>query len=99
MKTILFALSLMFVAAQQPIPMPPPGNPNHEEPAPGARCLHEGTHGVTAAQACACHAECMENRDGNGEPNGTFTRAEDNARCRSACHKDHCGCLSDCETS
>lgn len=98
MKAIVLSLALLLASVMQQPSMPPPGNPNHEEPAPGMNCVHEGP-GVPAEHACACHATCMENRNGNGEPDGTFTKIEDNARCRAACFKSRCSCLSDCETS
>jgi hypothetical protein len=90
-------LLVLALAAQEPS-MPPPGNPNHEEPLPGMSCVHEGP-GVPATHACVCHATCMENRGPNGEPDGTFSKVEDNVKCRAACHKTHCACKSDCETS
>ena len=97
MKTLLLlAFVLAVVGAQDGPVLPPPGNPGHVEPPPGARCVHAGP-GVSAAQACACVPTCMENRDGNGELDGTERRIEDVVRCRVACHPKHCACLSNCE--
>jgi len=95
----MLVVLLLAMAAGQGPSMPPPGNPGHVEPAPGALCVHEGQPGADAGHVCSCHATCMENRDGNGEPNGTFTKQEDNAKCRAACFKHSCACASDCETS
>lgn len=81
--------------ALQDVPMPPPGgNPDHSEPAPGAFC----THGGSAAHACACESTCEPILDGNGDPipGAGERRVEDNAKCRAACHKDHCHCPSPC---
>lgn len=95
MKSLILTIALAILAAQSP-PMPPPGNPDHQEPAPGAFCRHDGP-GVDADHACACQPTCMEDRDGNGEPTGGVTRQEDNVRCRAACHPKHCQCVSNCE--
>lgn len=95
MKSLLLILALLAAGAQEPS-MPPPGNPDHQQPAPGAYCQHAGP-GVTDAHACACEPTCMDGHDGNGDPDGTVHRGEDNARCRAACHPKACRCISNCE--
>ncbi len=97
MRILLLTISLLFAAgAQQHPAMPEPGNPGHQEPAPGAMCVHAGP-GVDAGSACACEPKCMDGHDPDGTPNGEVNRQEDNARCRAACHPKHCACVSNCE--
>ncbi len=75
--------------------MPPPGNPDHVEPAPGMFCAHGPS--VPAGQACSCEPKCMDNRDEAGNPDGTTYRQEDLVKCRAACHPKACRCVSNCE--
>lgn len=86
-RAIAIMLLTLGVAAQD-IPMPPPGNPGHLPPPPGAYCSHGGGE----AHDCACQPLCVDNVDENGTPDGTQRRQEDNSKCRAACHPKHCHC-------
>ncbi len=96
MRTTLLALVLLLAGAQQHPPMPEPGNPGHQEPAPGAMCVHAGP-GVDEGSACHCEPKCMEGHDEEGNPNGTQYRTEDTLRCRASCFPKRCACVSNCE--
>ena|SRR6478609_8586940 len=79
------------LSAQSPLPSPPEGNPNHEEPAPGSNCVHNP---ADSNHNCNCHKRCEQNPDGTN----SAIVVEDNVRCRSACYKNHCACRADnCE--
>ena len=95
--TVLLALSLLgsigplapshCLMAQGTTP-PPASNPNHEEPGPGVTCVHDEKD---PAHNCACHRECKQNTDEEGNPAQGGYLAED-SRCRVYCFKDHCHC-------
>lgn len=75
-------------SGQDPV-MPPEGNPEHVQPPDGAYC----DHSTRPAHACACHAQCVENKD------GTIAIQEDREHCRANCYKKHCHCPADkCKT-
>lgn len=82
-------------AALQGPPMPPPGNPNHDEPAPGAFC-HMAGETPDPGHDCACEKKCVSGTDADGHDDGTLVEVEDNVRCRAACHKRHCNCQTAC---
>ena len=65
--------------------MPPPGNPDHAEPPPGAFC----SRSPKPEHSCKCHATCVENED------GTIAIQEDGAHCRAYCYKKACHCPVD----
>jgi hypothetical protein len=82
---------MMPMAMAQSVPSPPEGNPNHEEPAPGANCVHNPE---VPDHNCNCHKKCEPNPDGTN----SAVVIEDNVRCRSACFKSHCSCRAEnCE--
>ncbi len=95
MRTILLALVLLLAGAQQHPAMPPEGNPGHQEPVPGAVCVHAGP-GVDEGSACHCEPKCMDGHDQEGNADGTQYRQED-PKCRAYCFKTHCSCQSNCE--
>ncbi len=74
--------------------LPPAGNPGHEEPIPGANCVHDDKD---PAHNCACHRECKQNTDGEGNPaSGGYV--QEDPMCRVYCYKDHCHCpIHNCE--
>lgn len=85
------------MAAQDPLgpPPPAPGNPGHEEPAPGSHCARAGDPGVDAAHACACHHTCKPNTETDEDGNVTTVpgeHLEENAQCRVYCFKNACRC-------
>jgi hypothetical protein len=44
-----------------------------------------------AAHNCACHRECKQNTDDDGNPaEGVFV--QEDPKCRVYCFKDHCHC-------
>ncbi len=87
---------MMPMAMAQSIPSPPDGNPNHEEPAPGAHCVHDATD---ASHNCKCHRVCEQNKDDNGNPTQGQRVIED-PKCRSFCYAKSCNCPTDgCELS
>ncbi|HUK35050.1 MAG TPA: hypothetical protein VLV86_14120 [Vicinamibacterales bacterium] len=68
--------------------LPAPGNPGHKEPAPGEHCVHDASD---AAHNCACHRECKQNTDEDGNlVDGAHV--QEDAKCRVYCFKDHCHC-------
>ena len=68
--------------------LPDAGNPGHQEPAPGANCVHNAKD---AAHNCACHRECKQNTDEEGNPvQGAYV--QEDPKCRVYCYKDHCHC-------
>ena len=91
-------LAGFLVTAQQgDPPMPPPGNPNHEEPLPGAFCAPPGVQPYPAHD-CSCMPKCMEPHGEDEDGNQIVyppTREED-PKCRAYCHKKFCTCPSDC---
>lgn len=76
------ALVLALLVAQ----LPPPGNPEHKEPAPGQSCVHNTKD---PAHHCACQRVCSEYEDDDGH---LQIYVQEDAQCRSYCYKDHCHC-------
>jgi hypothetical protein len=74
--------------------LPGAGNPGHHEPAPGANCVHDAND---AAHNCACHRECKQNTDDDGNPSeGAYV--QEDPKCRVYCFKDHCHCpVNNCD--
>lgn len=62
--------------------LPPPGNPEHKEPAPGQSCVHNTKD---PAHNCACKRECVEGAEGT-------EYVQEDPQCRSYCFKTHCHC-------
>lgn len=93
MTRLAFVAALLLALAQTPAPpMPPEGNPGHQEPAPGAFCAHNDPN---PAHACSCQRECVPSEDADGKQ--TIEVKED-AKCRAFCFKDHCHCpAKNCE--
>jgi hypothetical protein len=74
--------------------LPAPGNPGHERPAEGARCVHNEQD---AAHNCSCHRECKQNTDEDGNP-AQGAHVQEDPKCRVYCFKDHCHCpVDNCE--
>lgn len=84
-----FPMTSALYAQQGGPPMPPSGNPDHQEPAPGASCHHAREGSPDSGHDCACHRECKENDD------GTLSEVED-SQCRAWCFKDRCACPTAC---
>ena len=71
--------------------LPAPGNPGHQQPAPGESCVHNTND---PAHNCTCHRECKQNTDDDGNPaEGVFV--QEDPKCRVYCFKDHCHCPVD----
>lgn len=87
MKTALLLAALLALGAQAP--MPPPGNPGHQQPAPGQACKHDAKD---PAHNCNCHRECKQNSDEDGNPAPGEYVQEDYSKCRASCYQDHCHC-------
>jgi len=77
------------------VPMPPPGNPNHEQPTEGNACRAPGAT-PDPFHDCACEPRCMDGTDEFGQPDGTMYRTEDTSKCRAACHPKFCLCPNPC---
>jgi len=74
--------------------LPAPGNPDHERPPDGERCVHNDRD---PAHNCSCHRECKQNTDddGNAVQGG---HVQEDPKCRVYCFKDHCHCpVANCE--
>lgn len=84
------------VSAQGGPPMPPPGNPEHQEPAPGSSCHTPDQRRPDAAHECACHRTCVEGTDNEGNPDGSLHEVEDRVNCRANCYRSRCNCSSPC---
>ncbi len=90
------ACMMPVASAQQSPPSPPEGNPGHEEPAPGAHCVHDN---ADASHNCTCHRTCEQNKDDNGNPTQGQRVVED-PKCRSYCFYKSCSCPTEnCELS
>ena len=74
--------------------LPAPGNPGHQQPAPGESCVHNASD---PAHNCACHRECKQNTDDDGNPTeGAYV--QEDPKCRVYCFKDHCHCpIENCD--
>ena len=81
---LLAPMVFVVIALAQVPPMPPPGNPGHQEPPPGAFCQHPSVD-PDPAHACECQKACQMNED------GSVTIIEDR-NCRAWCFKRHCHC-------
>lgn len=68
--------------------LPAPGNPGHQEPAPGDSCVHDAKD---PAHNCTCHRECRQNTDDDGNP-APGAYVQEDPKCRVYCFKDHCHC-------
>jgi hypothetical protein len=74
--------------------LPAPGNPGHQRPAPGERCVHDASD---PAHNCACHRECKQNTDDDGNP-AEGAHVQEDPKCRVYCFKDHCHCpIENCD--
>jgi len=90
MRGTLLAFAVAFAMAQGPVP--PPGNPGHQQPPPGAACVHNMKD---PAHNCTCHREC---KDTEGEDGKQETFVQEDPKCRVFCYKEHCHCpISNCE--
>lgn len=104
----LLMLAIAFALSQSPSqPFP-----NHELPPQNWFCVPANTHHdpATDAHACACLGMqekpdpdklCVRpppNENGD-DTEGVPSEPNDNAKCKTYCHKDHCTCITQCESS
>jgi hypothetical protein len=99
----LSALVVMLALAAQdrpiPDPMPPPGNPNHEDIAEGNFCHHPIEGHPDPAHDCACTPTCSlqdVDHDEDGNIDGQQYVRSESVMCRAWCHKTHCHCPDPC---
>lgn len=62
----------------------------HVEPPKGWTCVNGSK--APADHACACHRTCAWN------PETKQVEEHEDAKCRSYCFRDHCACLSECDS-
>lgn len=70
-------------------PMPPSGNPGHEEPAPGAACHHPVDQVSDPSHDCHCERKCEMDDEGR-------TTTVEDPKCRAFCYRSHCHCGDMC---
>lgn len=94
MKTrILMALAMLIIPVALAFQAgDPPDDPNPEWPGQKAWCNNYKTtpHKCACALATSCDAHRQKNPDLLGDGMGS--------RCQTYCRKDHCHCLSPCES-
>ncbi len=93
LRAASLALQLAAPVARQ---LPPAGNPDHVEPAPGQNCGR--SQQTPRDHLCGCHRECQQ-AAGYGDPNDPPTvYVQEDPQCRVYCYKSHCRCpIANCE--
>lgn len=62
----------------------------HPEPPKGWLCQNGSR--APKDHACECHRTCALN------PDTGFIEEHEDAKCKVYCHRDHCACISECDS-